>query len=335
MTAPGTVPDTMTAIAIREPGGPENLVPETRPVPRPGDGEILIRVAAAGVNRPDVAQRQGNYPPPPGVTDIPGLEIAGEVVEIGSGASDLLLGEAVTALVPGGGYGEYCAVDHRTALPVPAGLSLTEAAALPETFFTVWSNVFDRGGLKAGETLLVHGGTSGIGTTAILLGKAFGATVIVTAGSAAKCEACLKLGADRAINYREEDFVAAVKEMGGADVILDMVGGDYVARNYHAAAEDGRIVQIAYLEGGKPVVDLWPLMRKRLTHTGSTLRQRPAAFKGAIAEALRQKVWPLIEAGTIRPVIDSTFPLRNAAEAHRRIEASDHIGKIVLEVGPE
>lgn len=324
------VPATMLAIEIAEPGGPEMLRPVERPVPQPRAGEILVRVAAAGVNRPDVEQRRGSYPPPPGVTDIPGLEIAGTVAALGDGADAFALGDQVVALVPGGGYAEYCAVDQRTALALPAGLTPVEGAAIPETFFTVWSNVFDRAALQPGETLLVHGGTSGIGTTAILLGKAFGATVVVTAGSAEKCDACLRLGADRAIDYREEDFVAAVKAMGGANVILDMVGGDYVVRNYHAAAEDGRIVQIAYLEGGKPVTDLWPLMRKRLTHTGSTLRPRPAAFKGAIAAALKEKVWPLIEAGAMKPVIDSTFPLRDAAEAHRRIEASSHIGKIVL-----
>lgn len=325
------LPSTMTAIAISAPGGPDMLVPEERAVPEPGPDEILIRVAAAGVNRPDVAQRTGDYAPPPGVTDIPGLEVAGEVVAVGRSASTFPLGETVTALVPGGGYAEYCIAHQRNALPVPAGLSMTEAAALPETFFTVWSNVFDRGQLKAGETLLVHGGTSGIGTTAIQLGKAFGANVVVTAGSDEKCAFCTNLGADLAVNYRTTDFVAAVKEFaGGADVILDMVGGDYVERNYRAAAEDARIVQIAMIDGARADIPLWPLMRKRLTHTGSTLRPRSAAFKAAIAAALEQRVWPLIESGAIHPVIDSTFPLRNAAEAHRRIEDNDHIGKIVL-----
>ena len=325
--------ETMTAIAIREPGGPDVLIPVERPMPHPAVGELLVKVTTAGINRPDVAQRTGNYPPPPGVTDIPGLEIAGEVVGLGPSVQDLALGNSVTALVPGGGYAEYCTVDRRSALPLPRGLSLVEAAAIPETFFTVWSNVFDRGRLQPGETLLVHGGSSGIGTTAIQLAKAFGATVIVTAGSDEKCAACLALGADRAINYRTEDFVAAVKEFaGGADVILDMVGGDYVERNYKAAAEDGRIVQIAFLAGGRASVDLWPLMRKRLIHTASTLRPRSADFKAAIATALEEKVWPLIESGNIKPVIDATFPLRDAAEAHRRIEAPDHIGKIVLEV---
>jgi len=329
------LPANMTAIAVREPGGPEMLEAVERPLPEPGPGEVLIAVAAAGVNRPDVAQREGNYPPPPGVTDIPGLEVAGRIAALGKGVRGFDPDDGVIALVPGGGYAEYCVADARAVLPVPNGLSMIEAAAIPETFFTVWSNVFERGALRSGETLLVHGGASGIGTTAIQLGKAFGATVIVTAGTAAKCEACLALGADRAINYRREDFVAVVKEMGGANVILDMVGGDYVSRNYHAAAEDGRIVQIAFLEGGHPVVDLWPLMRKRLTHTGSTLRPRPPEFKGAIASALRETVWPLIEAATVKPVIDSTFPLRHVGEAHLRIESPDHVGKIVLEVNGE
>jgi putative PIG3 family NAD(P)H quinone oxidoreductase len=328
------LPEKMTAIAIREPGGPEVLTAIELPVPQPGPDEILVRVAAAGVNRPDVAQRAGNYPPPPGASEIPGLEIAGEVAAIGRSVRGLAVGDPVTALVPGGGYAEYCLADHRSALPVPAGLGAAEAAALPETFFTVWSNVFDLGRLKAGETLLVHGGASGIGTTAIQLGKAFGATVIVTAGSEEKCAACRALGADLAVNYRAQDFVAAVKAFaGGADVILDMVGGDYVARNYRAAAEDGRIVQIATIAGGKAEVELWPLMKKRLTHTGSLLRPRSVEFKAAIAAQLKEKVWPLIESGGIRPVIDSTFPLRAAADAHRRIEAPEHIGKIVLEVG--
>jgi putative PIG3 family NAD(P)H quinone oxidoreductase len=328
------LPEKMTAIAIREPGGAEVLTAIELPVPQPGPDEILVRVAAAGVNRPDVAQRAGNYPPPPGASEIPGLEIAGEVAAIGRSVRGLAVGDPVTALVPGGGYAEYCLADHRSALPVPAGLGAAEAAALPETFFTVWSNVFDLGRLKAGETLLVHGGASGIGTTAIQLGKAFGATVIVTAGSEEKCAACRALGADLAVNYRAQDFVAAVKAFaGGADVILDMVGGDYVARNYRAAADDGRIVQIATIAGGKAEVELWPLMKKRLTHTGSLLRPRSVEFKAAIAARLKEKVWPLIESGGIRPVIDSTFPLRAAAEAHRRIEAPEHIGKIVLEVG--
>ncbi len=327
------LPESMTAIAIREPGGPEVLIPVERPVPSAGADEVLVKIEAAGVNRPDAAQRAGAYPPPPGVTDIPGLEVAGEIVGLGRSVSAFSIGEKVTALVPGGGYAEYCVVDQRTALPIPHGLTMAEAASVPETFFTVWSNVFDRGGLKAGETLLVHGGSSGIGTTAIQLGKAFGATVIITAGSDAKCAACQNLGADLAVNYRTQDFVAAVKEFaGGADVILDMVGGDYVSRNYHAAADDGRIVQIATLGGLRGEADLWPLMRKRLTHTGSTLRPRSAAFKGAIAAALKEKVWPLLASGAVKPVIDTTFPLREAADAHRRIEDPEHIGKIVLTV---
>jgi NADPH2:quinone reductase len=328
------LPDTMIAIAVREPGGPETLTAVERPVPQPGPDEVLIRVEAAGVNRPDVSQREGSYPPPPGVTDILGLEIAGEVVAIGRSVRGVAPGDRLTGLVPGGGYAEYCAVDYRNALPLPKGLSAVEAAAIPETYFTVWSNVFDLGRLRAGETLLVHGGTSGIGTAAIQLGKAFGATVIVTAGSQEKCAAAMALGADLAINYRSHDFVKAVKDFtGGANVILDMVGGDYVTRNYHAAAEEARIVQIAMLAGAKTEVDLWPLMRKRLVHTGSTLRPRPVEFKAAIALALKEHVWPLLESGGIKPVIDSTFPLRQAAEAHRRIEAPDHIGKVVLEVG--
>lgn len=330
------LPTAMTAIEISKPGGPEVLVPATRPVPEPGEGEILVRVAAAGVNRPDVLQRKGIYAPPPGVSDIPGLEIAGTVAALGAGAKRFASGDPVCALVPGGGYAEYCAVHESNALPVPAGLTVNEAAGIPETFFTVWSNVFDRGGLAAGEWLLVHGGASGIGTTAIQLGKAFGAKVIVTAGSAENCAACEELGADVAVNYRDADFVAAVKEATGghgADVILDMVGGDYTPRNYAAAAEDGRIVQIAFLRGNRTEIDLNPLMRKRLTHTGSTLRPRPVAFKAEIARALQEKVWPLIEAGKVRPVMDSTFPLADAASAHARLDAA-HVGKVVLETGP-
>ena len=330
-----SMPDTMTAIAIARPGGPEVLVPEMRPVPAPGPGEVLVRVMAAGVNRPDVMQRQGRYPVPPGASDIPGLELAGEVVALGPGAARWKEGDRVTALVPGGGYAEYAVVHATNALPVPAGLDMTAAAAMPETFFTVWHNLFQRGGLEAGETMLVHGGSSGIGTVAIMLGTAFGATVLATAGSAEKCAACVRIGAGRAINYREEDFVAVVKEATagrGADVILDMVGGDYVPRNYVAAAEDGRIVQIAFLHGSKAEVDLNPLMRKRLTHTGSTLRPRPVTVKAAIANGLEERVWPLIAAGHCHPVIDSVFPLREAAAAHARIDSGAHIGKIVLTV---
>jgi NADPH2:quinone reductase len=329
------LPTTMTAIEIVAPGGPEALRPTTRPVPTLKAGEILVKVAAAGINRPDVLQRQGVYPPPPGASDIPGLEIAGTVVAIGPGAGEWAIGVPVTALVPGGGYAEYCAVHETNALPVPGGLSLVEAAALPETFFTVWSNVFDRAGLKAGETLLVHGGTSGIGTTAIMLAKAFGATVITTAGSDDKCAACRRLGADLAINYKTDDFVAAAKAFTngrGVDVILDMVGGDYIDKNHDLAAIEGRIVQIAFLNGAKATVNFGRLMMKRLVHTGSTLRARDVAFKAAIADALRAKVWPLIEDGEVRPILDSTFKLADAEAAHRRMESSGHIGKIVLTI---
>jgi putative PIG3 family NAD(P)H quinone oxidoreductase len=330
------LPDRMTAIAIPAPGGPEALVAEERPVPQPGAEEIVVRVHAAGVNRPDVMQRKGQYPPPPGAPDIPGLEIAGEVVTAGNKVTRWKAGDKVCALVAGGGYAEYCATDEATALPIPKGFSFVEAAALPETFMTVWHNVFERGALKAGETLLVHGGSSGIGTTAIMLAKAFGATVIVTAGSAEKCDACKKLGADVAIDYQTEDFVALTREATGnkgADLILDMIGGDYVDRNYEAAAVEGRIVQIATQKGAKVTSDLRRLMLKRLTHTGSTLRARPVADKAAIARALEAKVWPLLESGKVKPVIDSTFPLAKASEAHARMETSQHIGKIVLEVG--
>ncbi|WAC28916.1 NAD(P)H-quinone oxidoreductase [Ancylobacter sp. SL191] len=330
------LPATMTAIGLPTPGGPEALVPEQRPVPAPGKGEILVKVAAAGVNRPDVMQRKGLYPPPPGAPDIPGLEIAGEVVTLGEGASRFALGDKVCALVSGGGYAQYCVADEASALPVPAGLSMVEAAALPETFFTVWTNVFDLAGLKAGENFLVHGGTSGIGTTAIQLAKAFGATVFTTAGSAEKCEVCRQLGADVAIDYKTEDFVAVVKEKSGgkgAHVILDMVGGSYIARNYEAASPQGRIVQIAFMEGSKVQIDYMRLMLKRLSHMGSTLRSRPKAEKAAIAASLAEKVWPLIEAGKVKPVMDQTFPLEEASKAHARMESSAHIGKIMLTVG--
>ena len=334
--ATDTLPETMTAIAISEPGGPLVLKPESRPLPVPGPGEILIRVRAAGVNRPDVLQRQGAYPPPAGASDLPGLEAAGEVATLGEGAARFRPGDAVTALTPGGGYAEYVAVHETNALPVPAGFTFTEAAALPETFFTVWHNVFQRGRLAAGESFLVHGGSSGIGTTAIQLAAAFGARVFATAGSAAKCEACLRLGAARAINYREEDFVRAVRDEtkgNGVDVILDMVGGDYVSRNYAAAAMDGRIVQIATLGGAKAEADIARLMVKRLTHTGSTLRPRSVGFKAGIAAELEQKVWPLLAARRIVPVMDTIFPLTEAWRAHERMEEGDHIGKIVLDVG--
>jgi len=329
------IPEIMTAVAISEPGGPMVLKPEERPVPRPGEGEILIKVKAAGVNRPDVAQRKGVYPPPPGASDLPGLEVAGEVAAVGPGVKRWRVGDTVTALTPGGGYAQYCLVHESNALPIPYGFTFTEAAALPETFFTVWHNVFQRGGLQEGETLLVHGGSSGIGTSAIQLGSAFGAKVIVTAGSPEKCEACLKLGASHAINYRTEDFVFAVKEATdgrGADVILDMVGGDYIGRNYVAAAVDGRIVQISFLTGSVAQADFSKLMVKRLTHTGSTLRPRNVEFKGQIAAELETRVWPLLSARKIVPVMDTIFPLREAWRAHERMEESTHIGKIVLDV---
>jgi NADPH:quinone reductase len=330
-----SLPSRMTVIAIRAPGGPEMLVPEERPLPQPGAGEVLVKVTAAGVNRPDVMQRQGLYPPPPGASDIPGLEIAGEVVAQGSGATRFKTGDKVTALVAGGGYAEYCPVHETNALPAPPTLSLIEAAAIPETFFTVWHNVFERGRLKSGETLLVHGGTSGIGTTAIQLAKALGARVITTAGSAEKCDACRKLGADVAVNYRSEDFVAATKAATGgkgADVILDMVGGDYIERNYEAAGVEGRIVQIAFQGSPKANVNFLRIMLKRLTHTGSTLRVRPVADKAAMARAIEANVWPLIAAGKVKPVIYRTFPLREASAAHALMETSTHIGKIALTV---
>ena len=331
---PASLPTTMTAIEIKEPGGPEALLPASRPVPEAGDGEVLIKVAAAGVNRPDVLQRQGGYPPPPGVTDIPGLEVAGEIVALGANAGDWKTGDEVTALVAGGGYAEYCTAPAVQCLPVPDGLSLEEAAALPETFFTVWSNVFDRGRLQAGESFLVHGGSSGIGTTAIQLAAAFGARVFTTAGSAEKCKVCEELGAERAINYREEDFVEVVTEAtgGGVNLILDMVGGDYVPRNLKALAPEGRLVFIAFLGGPKVAVNFLPVMLKRLTVTGSTLRARSVGFKGELAEKLKAQVWPLLAAGKVRPVMHESFPLAKAAEAHRLMETSTHIGKIVLSV---
>ena len=320
----------MTVIEIAAAGGPDVLRTASRPVPTPGAGEVLIEVAAAGVNRPDVMQRQGKYPPPPGVTDIPGLEVAGRVTALGPDMADLRVGDQVCALVSGGGYAEHCVAPAPQCLPVPTGLSLTEAAAIPETYFTVWTNVFERGGLQPGETLLVHGGASGIGTTAIQLARAFGARVLATAGSEAKCRACERLGAERAIDYKSEDFVAAVKqatEGRGADVILDMVAGDYIPRDVEALAKDGRIVVIALQRGAKTELNLLPLMQRRLWITGSTLRPRSVAEKGAIARALREKVWPLLEAGRCKPVIDSTFPLAQAADAHRRIESGEHVGR--------
>ena len=329
-----TLPTTMTAIGIKTPGGPEALVPEERPVPTPGEGEILIRVRAAGVNRPDVMQRKGLYPAPPGASDIPGLEVAGEIAALGPAVKRWKEGDRVMALVSGGGYAEYCLAVATHTLAVST-LPVIDAAAVPETTFTVWHNVFERGGLKEGETLLVHGGSSGIGTTAIQLAKQFGAKVFVTAGSEDKCEACRKLGADLAINYKNDDFVAAVKNATdgkGVDVILDMVGGDYIGRNYEAAAVEGRIVQIAFQGSAKAEVNFMRLMLKRLHHTGSTLRSRSNADKGAIARTVEDRVLPLLAAGKVKPVIYKTFPLREAAAAHALMESSAHIGKIVLTV---
>ncbi|MFM9841894.1 MAG: NAD(P)H-quinone oxidoreductase [Dongiaceae bacterium] len=334
MAAP--LPRDMTAIEIAQPGGPEVLRPGRRPVPAPGAGEVLIEVAAAGVNRPDVLQRQGGYAPPPGASDIPGLEVAGRIVALGNGAGSWKVGDSACALVAGGGYAEYCAAPAPQCLPVPGKLDLIHAAALPETFFTVWTNVFDRGRLQRGETFLVHGGSSGIGTTAIQLAHAFGARVIATAGSDEKCEACRKLGADVAINYRTEDFAAKVMEATegkGADVILDMVGGDYIPKNLKCLAVEGRLVQIAFLKGSTAEINLLPLMMKRQTLTGSTLRPRSVAQKAEIAQSLREKVWPLLASGKIAPVIYKTFPLAQAADAHRLMESSAHVGKIVLVTG--
>jgi NADPH2:quinone reductase len=323
----------MRAVAIEEPGGPEVLVVEERPVPVPGDDEILIAVAAAGVNRPDVMQRKGHYAPPPGAPDIPGLEVSGVVARAGKEVSRFREGDNVVALLPGGGYAEFCSVNEGTALPLPEGLTLVEGAGLPETTFTVWHNVFQRGLLRRGEWLLVHGGSSGIGTTAIQLGKAFGAFVAATVGSDAKCRACERLGADAAINYRTTDFPEAVREATGgrgADVILDMVGGDYLGRNLDAAAEEGRIVQISTLAGPVTPVDLRKIMAKRLTLTGSTLRPRAVAFKAELARSLEEAVWPIIAQGRYKPVIDRLFPLDAVVEAHERIDSGDHIGKIIL-----
>jgi NADPH2:quinone reductase len=329
------LPAQMTVIGISKPGGPEVLLPETRSVPVPGPDEILVKVAAAGVNRPDVAQRSGSYPPPPGASDLPGLEISGEVVAVGSNAKKHKIGDKVMSLVAGGGYAQYCITQDAQAITVPSTLSIIEAGAVAETLMTVWHNVFERGGLKAGETLLIHGGSSGIGTMAIQLAKAFGAKVIVTVGSKEKADACVKLGADHAINYKTQDFVAEVKAATGGkgvEVILDMVGGDYVDRNYDAAAVDGRIVQIALLGGGKATINVGKLMVKRLNHTGSTLRPRSNADKAAMVAAIEAKVMPLLREGRIKPLMDSSFPLEKAADAHRRMETSEHIGKIVLVV---
>jgi putative PIG3 family NAD(P)H quinone oxidoreductase len=330
------VPETMTAVEIRTPGGPEALVATTRPVPRPAEGEVLIRVAAAGINRPDVLQRMGLYPMPPGVTDIPGLEVAGTVAAVGPGVTGIAVGDAVCALLAGGGYAEWAVAPAPQVLPIPRGVSPVEAAGLPETVFTVWTNVFERGALTAGERFLVHGGTSGIGTTAIQLAAARGATVYATAGSDEKARACEALGAARGINYRTEDYVAVVKaETGGkgVDVVLDMVGGDYFARNLDCLAVEGRHVSIASLRGGKVELAIMAMMAKRLTITGSTLRPRSVAQKGAIAAAVRAEVWPLVEAGKVRTLVHATFPLAEAAKAHALMETSAHVGKIVLTVG--
>ena len=326
-------PDTMTAIEVKQPGAPEVLTPTRRPVPGIGPDELLIEVAAAGVNRPDVLQRLGKYNPPPGVTDIPGLEVAGRVVEVGAEVQGWSVGDSVCALLAGGGYAEYCAAPAVQCLPVPKGLSMVEAASLPETFFTVWSNVFERGGLQPGESLLVHGGTSGIGTTAIQLAKSFGARVFATARGADKCAACRDLGADRAIDYTSEDFAAVIKEeTGGAgvNVVLDIVGGDYVSRSLDAMAVEGRYVCIGFVRGASATVNLFPVMIKRLTLTGSTLRARPASYKKAVADQLRERVWPLIASGDIKPVVYQTFPLAAAADAHTLMESNRHVGKIVL-----
>lgn len=331
------LPQNMTAIVIKEFGAPEVMEPQQRPIDMPNDFEVLIKVEAAGVNRPDVSQRQGKYPPPAGAPqDIPGLEVAGVIVACGHKVTRWNVGDKVCALVPGGGYASFCLAHESNVLPVPQGFSMIEAAALPETFFTVWTNVFQRGHLAKGETLLVHGGSSGIGTTAIMLGKAFGATVIVTAGTDDKCAACVTLGADHTINYKTQDFVEEVKKITGskgADVILDMVGGPYVQRNYEAAAVEGRIVQIAFMQGYKiDKLDMRAISAKRLTHTGSTLRPRTPEQKAIIARELEEKVWPLLSEGAFRPVIDATYPLADAAKAHAHMEASTHVGKIVLTV---
>lgn len=332
MTTP--LPSEMTYVDLPSFGGPEALVAARGPLPRPGEGEVLIRVAAAGVNRPDVMQRRGNYAPPPGASPVPGLEIAGEIAGLGAGVTGWSVGDTVCALVGGGGYAEYGVAPARQCLPLPAGLSVLEGAALPETYFTVWTNLFERGGLTRGETVLIHGGSSGIGTTAIQLARAFGARVFTTVGSPEKAEACIGLGAERAINYHEEDYVAVVRKFTGGegvDLVLDMVGGDYIPRDVEALAVEGRLVQIAFQKPSKIEFDFLPMMVKRLTITGSTLRPRSVAQKGAIAQALRDRVWPLLEAGSIRPIIHTVFPLEKANDAHALMESSRHIGKIMLD----
>lgn len=330
------IPESMRQVRFTGPGGPEVVVLETAPVPKPGPGQVLIEVVAAGINRPDCIQRSGNYPPPPGATSVPGLEVSGRVVALGEGVVSPALGAEVCALVISGGYADYCVAEAPLCLPVPAPLSLREAGALPETYFTVYDNVFTRGRLKAGETLLVHGGSSGIGSTAIQLARHAGAKVFATAGSDEKCAFCVELGAAAAINYRTQDFVREIKSLTdgrGVDEILDMVGGSYTARNFSALALEGRLVQIAFLQSSKVEIDLMPVMLKRLTFTGATLRPRSVAQKTAIAEALRANVWPLLESGTVRPVIHATFPLEAARAAHELMESSAHLGKILLETG--
>ena len=325
--------DMMKAVEITEAGGPDVLQVCDRPRPEPREDEVLIRVAYAGVNRPDALQRAGAYAPPKGASDLPGLEASGEVVAVGSGVTDWKVGDRVCALLPGGGYAEYVTTPAAHCLPIPTGMDMAEAACLPETFFTVWSNVFQRGGLQAGERFLVHGGSSGIGTTAIQLANVLGARVFTTAGSDEKCAKCLELGAERAINYKDEDFVQILKDEGGANLILDMVGGDYIPRNVRALADDGRLVQIAFLSGPKVELNFAHVMMRRLTITGSTLRPQSDMAKAEIAKALLETVWPLLAAGRIAPVMDSTYALSDAAKAHAHMESSTHIGKIVLKVG--
>lgn len=326
-----TLPISMKCIEITKAGGPEVLTPTTRPLPEIGASQVLIQVTAAGINRPDVFQRQGGYPPPPGASDIPGLEVAGKVVCCGSEVKDIQVGDSVCALLNGGGYAEYAVAEASLCLPIPSALSCQDGAALPETCFTVWHNVFERAGLQSGEVFLVHGGTSGIGTTAIQMARAFGARVFATAGSAEKCQVCVDLGAEQAFNYHEEDFVAGIKDVaGGANVILDMIGGDYIQKNIRACAFQGRIVSIAFLRGSKTEVDFNPVMLKQLVLTGSTLRSQPVANKARIAAALREQVWPLLTDGSIKPLIHATFPLDQASESHRLMESNAHIGKILL-----
>lgn len=327
------IPAEMTVTEIAAPGGPEELKSARRPTPTPGEGEVLVRVAAAGVNRPDVMQRQGRYPPPPGASDLPGMEISGEIVQLGSEVSGLALGDRITSLLPGGGYAAYAVAAAPLCMPIPAGLTMVEAAAIPETYMTVWTNLFERGGCKAGDTVLVHGGTSGIGTTAIQLAAAWGARIFATAGSPQKARFCENLGAERGIDYRTEDFVAVIREATqgyGIDVTLDIVAGSYVQRNLDVAAVDGRIVTISMLGGSRAEINMNTVLPKRLTLTGSTLRARTVAQKAAVANAMRRNVWPLLAAGRVKPVIHQTFPLARAADAHRLMETSSHIGKIVL-----